>query len=113
MAQIVIGLIATGLMIWISIIANGKFRDQNRLPMQWLLNGEVTWTAPRGIALAFIPVLGIPTVWAVVALTILVAPRPGQEGLEVPIILLVGLGLVATQWLHIWLINRHLQRKGR
>ena len=56
MAQIVIGLIATGLMIWMSIIANGKFRDQNRLPMQWLLNGEVTWTAPRGIALGSGPI---------------------------------------------------------
>ena len=78
--------------------------------MQWQLNGEVTWTAPRRFALAFVPALGIPIIWAAAALTIFVAPRAGQEGLEVPVVLLVSVGFVAIQCLHIWLIDRHVKR---
>jgi hypothetical protein len=112
MAQIVIGMIATALLITMSLRAKKKFRDQIRLPMQWLLNGEVTWTAPRRFALAFIPALAIPIIWATVALTIFVPARRGQEGFEIPVTLFMGVIFIATHFLHIRLINNYLKRKG-
>lgn len=112
MAQIVIGLIATAILVRMSFLANERFRDQMRLPMQWFLNGEVTWTAPRRFALAFIPGLAIPIIWATVALTIFVRPRPGQEGFEIPVTLFMGGIFLAVHFLHIRLINNHLKRNG-
>lgn len=112
MAQIVIGLIVTVILVGMSFLANERFQDRTRLPMQWLLNGDVTWTAPRRLALAFIPGLAIPIIWATVALTIFVAPRPGQEGYEVPVTLVMGGIFVAVHCLHIWLIDNHLKRNG-
>ncbi len=90
MAQFVIGLIVTAILVRMSFLANERFQDQIRLPMQWFLSGEVTWTAPRRLALAFIPALAIPIIWATVALTIFVPPRPGQEGFEIPVTPLHG-----------------------
>ena len=113
MAQVIVALIATVLMVGMSIVANRKFRDQDRLPMQWLLSGEVTWKAPRLVAVAFVPALGIPIIWATVVLTMFVAPRPGQEGFEIPVVLLMAVIFVAIQFLHIWLIDRHLTRNGK
>lgn len=42
-----------------SLAANHWLQGQARLPMQWGMDGKPTWYAPRGIALAFIPVLGL------------------------------------------------------
>lgn len=112
MAQIVIGLVATLILVRMSFLANRKFRDQTRLPMQWFLNGEVTWTGPRRFALAFIPALAIPIIWATVALTIFVPPRLGQEGFEILVTLFMGVIFVAVHFLHIWLINNHLKRNS-
>ncbi|GAD49753.1 hypothetical protein NT2_06_01930 [Caenibius tardaugens NBRC 16725] len=112
MPQIIIGLIATAVLIGMSFLANERFRERSRLPMQWYLDGEVTWTAPRRIALAFVPALAIPIIWATVALTIFVAPRPGQDGFEIPVTLFMGGIFVGAHFLHIWLIDRHLKRSG-
>ncbi|RXR30839.1 hypothetical protein [Sphingobium fluviale] len=112
MAQIVIGLIATAILMRMSFLANDRFADQPRLPMQWFLDGKVTWTAPRRFALAFIPALAIPIIWVTVALTLFVSPRPGQEGFEIPVTLFMGGIFVAVYMLHLWLINNHLKRNG-
>jgi hypothetical protein len=40
-----------------SASANRKFRDRDRLPMQWSLDRKVNWSAPRPVALAFTPLL--------------------------------------------------------
>jgi hypothetical protein len=112
MAQIAIGLIATAILVRMSFLANNRFHDQMRLPLQWFLDGVVTWTAPRRFALAFIPALAIPIIWATVALTIFGHPRPGQEGFEIPVTLFMGGIFVAVHYLHIRLINNHLKRNG-
>lgn len=112
MAQFVIGLIATAILVGMSFVANGRFRNRVRLPMQWFLDGKVTWTAPRRFALAFIPALAIPIIWATVALTIFMHPRPGQEGFEIPVALFMGGIFVAVYFLHLWLIDKHLKRNG-
>jgi hypothetical protein len=48
-----------------AILANMRFRHELRLPIQCWLDGKVTWSAPRAVALAFIPVLatGVLGLW--------------------------------------------------
>jgi len=64
-----------------AILANTRFRRESRLPMQWWLDGRATWTAPRLVALAFIPVLATGAPRAVAVLSQTLPPRAGQEAL--------------------------------
>jgi hypothetical protein len=68
-------------MIALAILANMRFRREFRLPMQWWLDGRVTWSAPRPVALAFIPVLATGAPRAVAVLSQTLPPRAGQEAL--------------------------------
>jgi hypothetical protein len=88
--------------------ANARFRHEDRLPMQWWLNGDVTWSAPRPLALAFIPALALP-VFASVAL---LPPRPGQESIVLPVLVATGATFVAIQLLHVWLIEKTIRRNS-
>lgn len=88
--------------------ANARFRQEDRLPMQWWFNGDVTWSAPRPLALALIPALALP-VFASVAL---LPPRPGQENLVLPVLIGTGATFVAIQLLHVWLIEKTIGRNG-
>lgn len=92
--------------------ANARFRREDRLPMQWWLNGEVTWSAPRPIALALIPALAIFVFASLIVLSRNVAPRPGQEGMVLPTLIGLGATFVFIQALHFWLIERSLRRNG-
>ena len=89
--------------------ANARFRVEDRLPMQWWINGDVTWWAPRFVALAFIPALAIP----VFASLIFLPPRPGQEGLVFPALIGIGATFIGIQILHVWLIAKTLGRNVR
>ena len=90
-----------------SVRANNRLRNVDRLPMQWSLTGKVNWTAPRPAALAFTPVLAAVVLFAA-AIGILASgdPRPGQAGMGVPVILLIGFLFVAVHALHLRLIDR-------
>lgn len=77
MVQSFVALIAVFVMAGMSLRANGRYSNERTLPMQWLLPGTVVRTAPRRIALAFMPLLGACTLIAVVAATLLLEPRPG------------------------------------
>jgi hypothetical protein len=81
--------------------------------MQWWLDGRVTWSAPRPVALAFIPVpaTGAPSALAVLSQTL--PPRAGQEALVWPVMLGSGALSVAIQFLHLGLIARTVRRPGR
>lgn len=105
---ILFALILTGL----ALGANARFRSERHLPMQWWMTGEVTWSAPRVVALAFIPTLAIVTLAACVVLMLNVPPRVGQEALVVPSLIAVGAIFVGCQLLHLWLIDKTLRRKG-
>lgn len=96
----------------IALRANARFRGEERLPMQWWLTGEVTWSAPRVVALAFIPALAICVLAAHVVLALNVPARPGQEGMVLPALLAMGAIFVACQLLHLWLIDKTLRRNG-
>ena len=112
MARVGIAIFFALLLCGLAIRANSRFRNQDRLPMQWSLTGDVTWSAPRALALAFVPALaiGILTINAVLAMNF--QPRLGQESMVIPAF--IGTGIVATgiQLLHFWLIAKTLHRDG-
>ena len=108
--SIVVVVITVALLSAMSLRANRRFRMERRLPMQWWLDGSVTWTAPRPVALAFTPILAAVCLPAVVALTIFGRARPGQEGVLIPAIILVALVLFGFHAFHLWLMQRTTQR---
>lgn len=112
MVQACIALLTVVALAFMSLRANQRFAREPRLPMQWSISGSVNWTAPRLLALAFMPVLGAIILTAATIATITMTPRPGQEGFEIPVIIFMSLGLVAAHALHLWLIRRTLKADG-
>jgi hypothetical protein len=90
--------------------ANTRFRSESRIPMQWGITGAVNWSAPRAIALAFMPILATGVLGFQVVMSMNVAPRAGQEGLVFPVLVGTGVTLIAIQLFHFWLIERTLRR---
>ncbi|GGE78524.1 hypothetical protein [Sphingomonas prati] len=80
--------------------------------MQWWFDGEVTWSALRRIALAFIPVSALLTLASLTILSFTMPPRPGQEGMVLPVLIGIGVMFVVIQRLHLWLIRRTLRTNG-
>ena len=66
--------------------------------------------APRRLALAFTPLLASCTLAVTVLMTLLLAPRPGQQGLEVPVVSLLVLTFLGIHALHLRLIARSLRK---
>jgi hypothetical protein len=112
-AELVLVVLFASVLIVLSLRANAAFRSEKRLPMQWSLSGSVNWTAPRSVALSFTPTLAICLLGFTAFMTTVSTPRPGQEGLGLPVLAAMGLGLVATHLFHLWLIGRTLRRSGR
>ena len=112
MLQALVAILAISILVAMSLRADRAFGNHARLPMQWSLAGSVNWTAPRGIALAFTPVLATVSLAVIVTLTLMLEPRAGQEGFEVPTILTLGSTFIAVHALHLWLIGKSLRRDG-
>ena len=106
MIQAVIALFALLTLIGMSLRANRKFAGERRLPMQWSMSGTVNWTAPRPLALSFTPILAGLVLVAATAATIMTEPRPGQEGMAVPVILFLSAAFLAVHSLHLRLISK-------
>ncbi len=98
--------------IAIAIRANASLRQQDRVPMQWGINGEVNWTAPRLIGLSITPAIAIG-ILILFCLAIRYPTHPSQENLRIPALLVSGAGLVAAQILHLWLIFKTLHRSRK
>lgn len=92
--------------------ASSRLQDVDRLPMQWGLTGQVTWFAPRPLALAFIPALAACTFVSLTLLSLIVRPRPGQEGMVLPAFIGMGVLFLGIQLCHLWLVHRTLRRNG-
>ena len=107
-----VALVTIALLAAMSLRANRRFEMEPRLPMQWRLDGSVNWTAPRRLALAFTPVTAAVCLLAIAALTAFVKPRAGQEHLVLPVNLLTALVLLGVHWLHLWLMQRTIQRQN-
>lgn len=101
------------LLIGMSIVANARFRREDRLPMQWSVSGSVNWSAPRVPALMFTPALAICVLTLFVVGAMNVAPRPGQEGMVVPALAGLGSAFVVAHLFHLWLIAKALRRNAR
>jgi uncharacterized membrane protein YedE/YeeE len=112
MVLLTIGSVFAVVMIWLALRANTRFSGERRLPMQWWLNGDVTWYAPRRVALAFIPTVSIIVLALYVALSRTTKPRAGDEHLVIPAMLFMGFLFLGIQWLHLYLVRKTLLRNG-
>lgn len=92
-----------GIMIFLSISANRRFSDHASLPMQWTASGDVSWSAPRALALMFIPVFA--AVIVAIAAFAMTAEGGAANGLILGLISLVFLGAYV---LHIRLLMRRI-----
>lgn len=96
------------ILLALSVRADFQFRNEARLPMQWLLDGTVTWYAPRRLALAFTPVLTAVVLAFTVAIPFFSQPRPGQGWLLIPVILIVASISISIHVFHVWMIKKQL-----
>lgn len=112
MGVVIVAVMFATIQIFVAIQANRRFHDQPSLPMQWGLDGRVNWSAPRVVAIWFIPALGCAALALFVGLTLTTSANPGQEGLDVPTLLKAGTIIVAVQALHLVLVARSLGRPG-
>lgn len=77
--------------LWgVALWPNMRLRRHEELPMQSWLGGEVIWSAPRPIALAFFPALSSASFAGQIVLSFYTRPRPGQEGMEISAIIVIG-----------------------
>ena len=109
MLTLSVGVIMILVLCILAHMANIRFHDEARLPMQWWLSGQVTWSAPRPIALAFMPALAVLIFTAMLILSQTIGPRPGQEHSELRAIIALGGLFVVIQLVHFWLIEKTLR----
>jgi|GraSoiStandDraft_5_1057265.scaffolds.fasta_scaffold31350_3 hypothetical protein len=112
MGMLVVSAVFVVILSALAYRANIRFRNENRLPMQWGITGAVNWSAPRSVALAFIPILAIGVLGFQVFMALNVPARAGQESLVFPVLVGTGVTLVAVQLLQLWLIERTLRRNA-
>lgn len=87
--------------------ANSRFSHCAKLPMQWGLNRQPTWYAPRHVALIVTPILG-GIGFLVAALIAAMEPQPPSVTTDQVVGLLVGLGALglAVYAGYLWLVAR-------
>lgn len=72
----VIVALTLGILAALSLAAERRWRMHARLPMQWGVRGQVNWTAPRRIALAFTPTLAAVMLFGPLVLSDTAITRP-------------------------------------
>ncbi|KAB2659041.1 hypothetical protein F9K94_02285 [Brucella tritici] len=95
-------LIGFTISVLLAVIANHRFKELERLPMQWGLSGQVNWTAPRIPALAFIPLL-----YVLLASVLISAAHHDPEKYTIQSVGTVFIVVIAAQILHLWMIDRY------
>lgn len=94
------GIVGFALIAAIALFTNRRFRDMDRLPMQWGLSGEVNWTAPLPVALAFIPAIHAVLVAALLLSSVHDPARYGAYNVA-----FLTVVLIAVQIFHLWMID--------
>ena len=107
--SVAVALVTIALLAAMSLRANRRFEMEPRLPMQWGLDGSVNWSAPRRVALAFMPVMAAICLLGITALTAFVKPRVGQEHLVLPVNVLAAFALVGVHAFHLGLVRRSVE----
>jgi len=100
--MLAVGLMGFAISVLLAVIANSRFGELERLPMQWGVSGRINWTAPRVPALAFAPVL-----YAVLAGIFIWAAEHDPEKYTAKSAGIVLIALIAVQILHLWMIDRY------
>lgn len=113
MAAFLIAMVAIIALISMSRRAHRRFEQLARLPLQWSFDGQINWTAPRAWVLAFTPALGGIVLLLIAVLTMISTPRQGQEGYELPVVLLVATTFTAIHGLHLWLVGKFAEQSDR
>lgn len=108
--QIYVALIIEALLIAMSVAVAAQLNGHPKLPMQWQLDGTVTWMAPRRFALAFTPGLTLFVLGTILALSVMIEPRSAQEWLLIPVTLIVGFIFVSVHALHLWMMIKFVKR---
>jgi hypothetical protein len=93
------------LMVVISLLANAKFKNCARLPMQWSFTGKVNWTAPRFFALSFHPLLAVFLLAVMMVISIYNDPRPGDEKIAKALPIIIAGLLLFIQVVHLALMK--------
>lgn len=112
MVMIVVSAVFVVILTAFAYRANMRLRSKNRLPMQWGVTGAVNWSAPRSVALSFMPILATAVLGFQVFMALYIPARAGRESLVLPVLVGTGVTLVAIQLLHFWLIDRILRRNA-
>src|SRR3546814_8026393 len=103
-------------MIVLSVRANSRFRQEQKLPMQWMLSrsrplsSTVIWSAPRIFALSLIPALALLVLVLFAIGSFTLTTRTGKEGITNPSLIFIGGNGLAVQMLHLRLIAKSLRR---
>src|SRR3546814_10392216 len=104
-------------MVVLSVRATSRFRQEQKLPMQWMLSrsrslsSTVIWSAPRIFALSLIPALAILVLVLFAIGSFTLTTRPGQEGMMITSLIFIGGIFLAVQILHLRLISKTLRRQ--
>lgn len=115
MAVIIVSIIFALIMIGLSVRANARFRQEQKLPMQWIisrskpLSDTVIWSAPRVLALSFTPFLAICVLALITTVAMALTPRPGQEWMLLPSVIFIGGVFLAAHVFHLWLVEKTLR----
>lgn len=112
MALVVTAVLFSLVLVRLAQSANTRFSSEMQLPMQWGLNGIVTWSAPRRMALAFMPALSIAVFANIVFLSRNLPTQPGEEGMGLPALAPIGFMFLAIQQFHFWMIEKTLHGNG-
>ena len=107
--QIFVAVVTEAALIALSLGAASRLKAHAQLPMQWQLDGTVTKMAPRRFALAFTPILTVFVLAAMVALSAVTEPRPGQAWMLIPVTLFVGLTAVGVHAFHLCMMSKLLR----
>lgn len=112
MGMLIVSAVFVTTIIVLACWANRRFRSERRIPMQWGITGAVNWSAPRPVALAFMPILAMGVLGFQVYMASTVPARAGEEVRVFPVLVGTGVVLIAMQLLHFWLIEKILRRNA-
>lgn len=74
--------------------------------MQWSLDGSVNWTAPRKLALAFLPTLAAGILALLTIAPLFLPVRSGQENEVASVTLIVAFAFVGMHALYLWVVAK-------
>jgi hypothetical protein len=112
MTMLVTAALFSLLLTALALRANTHLRAQPWLPMQWGFGGQVTWSAPRHIALAFVPAMSVVVFAILLIPTLTKLLRPDRPAIDLPGLVAIGLLFFAIQQFHLWMIGRTLRGNG-